>query len=389
MDHNPVMIAAGAIVGLRVSVWMLLGGLALAFAVGPIAYDAEWVSTATGETIRAASAPYKAWKEIGIWLGVPIMVSSGLLGFATQWRTIVRAFQGLFAKREPSPNEAQVAATEVPMSWFIGGGLSSGTGVVLTAWLYFDVPLHYGALAVGMTFFLALVACRATGESDITPVGAMGKIMQLTYGVLIPQSTTANLMTASITASSAGSAADLLNDLKSGYLLGANPRRQFIAQFAGIFSGTVATVMGFYLLVPDATALNGVGETAPAFPAPAAQAWKAVAEVFKLGLENMHPMHQQAIGVGLGLGVLFTVLELTLPAFRKWLPSATGIGLGLILPFQYPLSMLIGALIAAAWTARNKVSCDDYLVPVSAGVIAGVSIMGVLVAVLNTLAFAG
>ena len=389
MDHNPVMIAAGAIVGLRVSVWMLIGGLALAFAVGPIAYDAEWVSTATGETIRAASAPYRAWKEIGIWLGVPIMVSSGLLGFATQWRTIVRAFKGLVAKREPSPNEAQVMATEVPISWFIAGGLSSGAGVVVTAWLYFDVPLLYGALAVAMTFLLALVACRATGESDITPVGAMGKIMQLTYGVLIPQSTTANLMTASITASSAGSAADLLNDLKSGYLLGANPRRQFIAQFAGIFSGTIATVMGFYLLVPDATALNGVGESAPDFPAPAAQAWKAVAEVFKLGLENMHPMHQQAIGVGLGLGVLFTVLELTLPGFRKWLPSATGIGLGLILPFQYPLSMLIGALIAAVWTARNKQSCEDYLVPVSAGVIAGVSIMGVLVAVLNTLAFAG
>jgi len=40
--------------------------------------------------------------------------------------------------------------------------------------------------------------------------------------------------------------------LKSGYLLGANPRRQFVAQFLGIFSGTIATVIGYYLLVPDA-----------------------------------------------------------------------------------------------------------------------------------------
>ncbi|PMY18170.1 peptide transporter, partial [Pseudomonas sp. FW305-3-2-15-A-R2A1] len=84
------------------------------------------------------------------------------------------------------------------------------------------------------------VACRATGETDVTPTGAMGKIMQLTYGVLMPQAVTANLMTAAITSGSASASADLLNDLKSGYLLGANPRRQFIAQFSGIITGTLA-----------------------------------------------------------------------------------------------------------------------------------------------------
>ncbi|MDP2317062.1 MAG: OPT family oligopeptide transporter [Pseudomonadota bacterium] len=390
-DNNPVMIAAGAIVGMRVSIYMLLGSLALIFAVGPIAYEAEWMSPVTNTTIRAASAPYKAWKEIGLWLGVPIMVSSGLLGFAFQWRTILRAFQGFGRKSggQDSETEALVARTEVPFSWFAVGGLFSGAGVIITAHAYFDVPWFYGVLAVGMTFFLALVACRATGESDITPVGAMGKIMQLTYGALIPQSTTANLMTASITASAAGSAADLLNDLKSGYLLGANPRRQFLAQFAGIFSGTAATVMGFYLLVPNAEALNGSGGTAPKFPAPAAQAWKAVAEVFKNGLENMHPMHQQAIVVGLVIGAVLLVVETFSPKnVKPYLPSATGIGLGLILPFQYPFAMLIGAGIAWFWNRKNAAQAEDYLVPISAGVIAGVSIMGVLVAVLNNLVLA-
>jgi uncharacterized oligopeptide transporter (OPT) family protein len=387
LDHNPVMIAAGAIVGPRVAIWMTLGSLALIFGVGPIAYDTEWTNP-DGAVVRAVTAPNKAWKEVGLWLGVPIMVSSGLLGFALQWRTIVRAFQGLGKRSGGGENEALVAQTEVPFSWFAIGGLLSGAGVVATAHAYFEVPWLYGVLAVGMTFFLALVACRATGESDITPVGAMGKIMQLTYGALIPQSTTANLMTASITASAAGSAADLLNDLKSGYLLGANPRRQFIAQFAGIFSGTFATVLGFYLLVPDATTLNGADGVAPKFPAPAAQAWKAVAEVFKTGLTNMHPMHQQAIVVGLVLGAVLLLLETFLPALRKWLPSATGLGLGLILPFQYPLAMLLGSLIAWGWTRSNAKQADDYLVPVSAGVIAGVSIMGVLIAIINNLAFA-
>ncbi len=60
----------------------------------------------------------------------------------------------------------------------------------------------------------------------------MGKIVPLTYGAPMPQSYTANLMTASITAGASREAADPLNDLKSGYLLGAPPRRQFVAQFA-------------------------------------------------------------------------------------------------------------------------------------------------------------
>jgi uncharacterized oligopeptide transporter (OPT) family protein len=208
--------------------------------------------------------------------------------------------------------------------------------------------------------------------------------------VLIPQSTTANLMTASITASAAGSAADLLNDLKSGYLLGANPRRQFLAQFAGIFSGTIATVGGFYLLVPDATALNGTADRAPACPAPAAQTWRAVAEVFKHGFGNMHPMHQQAIVVGLIIGALLLIAESLAPKNVKgWLPSTTGVGLGLILPFQYPLSMFLGALFAWVWTRQSAKSAEDFLVPASAGIIAGVSIMGVLVAFLNNVVLAG
>ena len=146
-----------------------------------------------------------------------------------------------------------------PMRSFVRNVSSNWAGIVIN---------------IGLSFVLSIVAARATGESDITPIGALGKITQLTYGVLIPQSTTANLMTASITSGSAASSADLLNDLKSGYLLGANPRQQFLAQLSGIFAGTIASVAGFYILVPDATALLGDGSgAAPKFPAPAAQAW--------------------------------------------------------------------------------------------------------------------
>jgi hypothetical protein len=72
----------------------------------------------------------------------------------------------------------------------------------------------------------------------------------------------------------------------------------------------------------------GIEGSAPKFPAPAAQAWKAVAEVFKMGIENMHPMHQQAILVGGIIGAIIGLMEMFAPSnFRRFLPSATAFGL--------------------------------------------------------------
>ena len=393
-DNDPVMIAAGMLVGLRIAIWMVVGGILLPFALGPAGLDWGWTGP-DGQMTWGVSHPGKAWKEIGIWFGVPIMVASGLLSFAFQWRTIGRAFRGLGGGGETAgaPPAELVKRTEVPFSWFAIGVLVSGAGILYVANHAFGIPYHYGAIAVALTFVLALVACRATGESDITPTGAMGKLMQLTFGILMPQSTTANLMSAGITAGAASSSADLLNDLKSGYLLGANPRRQFLAQALGIVSGTVATVAGFYWLVPDASALTPTTDpvtgavTQPEFAAPAAQAWMAVAEVFARGFENMHPMHREFLLWGLLLGTAIVLAETFLPRWKRILPSATGLGLGLILPFQYPLSMLLGAILAEVWRSRRPESAQSYLVPVSAGIIAGVSILGVAVAVLNAKVF--
>ena len=370
LDHKLVMLAAGALVGLRVSLAMMLGALLLAYWVGPAALAAG-----------ALQVPGAAWREIGIWVGAPMMVASGLLSFAFQWRSITRAFK----RKTESASVATVKAhAEVPNSWFVWGVFVSGIAIVWLSQRYFFVPWYLGVVAVVMTYFLALVACRVTGESDITPIGAMGKLTQLTYGVLIPQSATANLMTAGITASSASSAADLLIDLKSGYLLGADPRRQFLAQFFGIFSGTVATVVGFYLLVPDATALTGVDGRPPEFPAPGAQSWLAVARVFQEGIETLSPMARMCMVYGLAAGVALTLLERFAPRrMGAWFPSSTGLGLGFILPFQYPLSMLLGAVGAYVWEKRNKASADRLIVPLSSGMVAGESIVGVVVAAVN------
>ena len=380
LDHSVVLIAAGAIVGLRTTLSMALGGLLLTFVIGVPAMGWEWTN-ANGHVVAAAMRPSTAWKEIGVWFGAPLMVAYGLTTFALQYRTIGRAFADLGRSRRGAHQPSD--DVEAPFSWFLAGTGVAGAVVVVLAWVAFGIPPHYGALAVFMTFFLALVACRATGETDITPIGAMGKIMQLTYGALMPQSYSANLMTASITSSASGGAADLLNDLKSGYLLGAHPRRQFVAQFLGIFAGAVASVLGYFLLVPDATALTGTERTPPQFAAPAAQQWKAVAELFRFGIGNLHPMAREGIAIGLSLGAALAIAERLRPKDKNWLPSATGIGLGLILPFYTSFAFVLGAFAAWVFHRLEPKQAQRFVIPVSSGLIAGESIVGVLVAALD------
>jgi OPT family oligopeptide transporter len=385
LDHGVALLFAGILVGVRITAWMVVGGLLLTVFLAPPALDAMWTN-ALGATVGAVTRPSSSWKEIGIWTGAPILVASGLVAFLAQWRTVVRAIEGMIPGRKKGADETNPEAreVEVPMSWFAIGMLVAGTGVMLVAWRYFEIPLKLGLLAVAMTFVLAVVACRATGESDITPGGPFGKIMQLTYGVLIPQSSTANLQTAAITASASLSSADLLNDLKSGYLLGANPRRQFAAQAAGIITGTIATTLCYFVLVPDASVLLGSDLKAPTFPAPGAQQWKAVAEVFKYGLGNLHPMSQVAIRYGLLIGTVLALAEILVPKkYRSWVPSPTGLGLGMVLPFFYPLAMFMGAAFGALATAANRKWAERYIVAIAAGGIAGESIIGVLVQALN------
>jgi len=385
LDHSLVLFAAGAIVGLRTTLSMAAGGLLLTFVIGPVAMGWDWTNAA-GKIVAAVARPSAAWKEIGIWFGAPLMVAYGLVTFALQFKMVARAVLDLVRPTSGQTDET-VKQVEVPISWFVVGTAIPGMAVVVLAWLVFDIPLHYGVLAVMMTFFLALVACRATGETDITPIGAMGKIMQLTYGALMPQSYSANLMTAAITSSASSGAADLLNDLKSGYLLGANPRRQFVAQFLGIFAGTIASVLGYFLLVPDATVLTGLPGRPPQFAAPAAQQWKAVAELFRLGVGNLHPMAREGIAIGLLVGAALALAEWMFPRDKKWLPSATGIGLGLILPFYTSLSFVLGAIAAWVFGRVDRPQADRSVIPIASGLIAGESIVGVVVAALNNFVF--
>lgn len=380
LSADVALCGAGMIMGFRITFWMLIGAIVLAYGAGPWGLEQVWLDP-TGQERLATSTPGRAWREIGLWFGAPFLIGAALTAFAMQGKAIARAFRR-------GGGGADRSEVEVPNSWFYAGAAVAAVGLILLADAYFQIPLLFGVVAVLLAFVLCLVAARITGETDVTPTGAMGKVVQLTYGGLMPQKAVPNLMTASITSGSASACADLLNDLKSGYLLGANPRRQFMAQFLGIFTGTLATVIGFRVLVPDASKLPIEGVENPAFAAPAAVQWKAVADLLTKGLDNFHPAHQSAIVVGLVLGAALTLLEKLSPKpWKKWLPSPTGFGLGFILPFANNLSFFLGGLAILIWNKAAPKNEEEYGVATASGIIAGAAILGVIVAMLNNFVF--
>jgi len=380
-DHSVLLVAAGVFVGLRTTVWMLVGGLVTAFVLGPIALGAPWTDT-LGHHVAAATRLDLAWAEVGIWLGAPLLVAYALVALAGDWRSFARAFTP--RRGVAVPVDAAAAGIEIPRSWFwFGFTLCGGTAIVLGRAL-FDIPVVLGALAVATSLVFSTVAARISGETDITPGGAMGKLTQLGFGVLRPHHPATNLMTAAMTHASSVAGADLLNDLKSGYLLGADPRRQFAAQAIGIVAGTAASVMAYFLLIPDARALVEAGGHAPQFAAPAAHQFRAIAELLQYGLANLHPLHRTLVVSGALAGLVLAAFERSMPRrISRWLPSTAGLGLGLLLPLSTSLAMLIGAGLAALAGRRGGDLTERLVWPVSAGALAGESLAGVVVAIVN------
>jgi uncharacterized oligopeptide transporter (OPT) family protein len=369
-DTSLLLIAAGAIMGWRSAWSMLLGGLINYFALAPHGFDIHEIAQVR---IRNISQ----WT---VWFGSPLLLTSGLLSFAFSWRQIARAFSGLsglFSKVKPV-NEDPLAAVEVPIQWFVYGIAGLTPVVMFFAWKLFGIAWWMSLLCVVMSFFIAIVACRATGETDTTPTGALGKITQLVFGVVAPGSITTNLMCASMSGGVAIHSADMLTDLKSGHLLGAKPRQQFVAQFFGVLAGSLFVVPAFRLLVPDHTVIG-----TPAIPAPAALAWEAVSRALSQGVSHLPPGARVLIVVGAVLGVVMVLIEKALPPrLRRFFPSPVGFGLAFTMPFSNTLSMFVGALLALAIErARPKVA-EQYLVPVSSGIIAGESLIGILIKVL-------
>lgn len=365
MEPSLLLAAAGMLVGLRVSASMLLGALLL-YGVG------SHELLATGE-IGTPGELIKGW---ALWTGSAIMVTSGLTAFAMEWKTISRSFTGLGARQEEQEDDP-LKAIEVPNRWLFLGVIPLALAAIFLQYIAFSIAPHVGVMTVVLSFLLALVACRATGETDVTPMSAMCKITQLTVALMAPKNVVTNLMAASVTANIASSSADLLTDLKSGYLLGANPRKQFLAQLIGVFFGVAAIVPAWYLMVPDQAALEH-------FNPPSVQTWKAVALALSEGIDKVPVSARWSMLVGGILGIVLAVTDRHLPERIKGLtPSAMGLGLSWVMPFSNSLAFFVGACAVEIWKKVNSKNAEIYYVPVASGAVAGESLVCAMLAIFD------
>ena len=117
----------------------------------------------------------------------------------------------------------------------------------------------------------------------------------------------------------------------------------------------------------------------PAFPAPAAQVWKATAQVLSKGIEAIPPTALHFAGIVIVLTIIMTELEQLFPKVKRYMPSPTGIGLAFIIQFSQSFSIFLGAAAAAIVLYRWPVKAEKFTITASSGLIAGESIMAVVI----------
>jgi uncharacterized oligopeptide transporter (OPT) family protein len=373
-----LMFGAGTLMSLKAGWSMLLSALVMYGVIAP-----EMVSRGV-----IAQVSYKAIVQWSLWGGAALLVSSGLLSFAFQWRSVARSFHelaGLLRRGGAGKSDDPLAHIECPPSWFPLGFAVLGPMAVILMSVLFGIPWWAGVLAIPLSIAMGVVAARVTGETDVTPTKALGPVTQLMYGAILPGNVVANVMSANVTGGVGLHAADLLTDLKSGFLLGAKPRQQFYAQLFGVLAGAATVVPLFNLLVPDASVLGS-----EKFPAPGAQVWAGVSQVLSAGVGALHPTARIAALIGAVLGVVLALLERWAPKrVQPFIPSASGVGLAVVIPAYNSVSIFIGALCADLLRRRNRELADRAIVPVGSGLIAGESLMGVLITILAVLGVMG
>jgi OPT family oligopeptide transporter len=369
-EGSLLLVGVGGLMSFKAGWSMLLGAIVTFGILAPMMVEQGIIATVS----------YKAIVQWSLWGGSAMLLSSGLLSFGFQWRSIARSFAQigqLFRSRDAADDDP-MAEVECPPVWFPLAYLVLGPIMVFLMWRLFGIPIWMAVLSLPLAVLMAMVASRVTGETDTTPTKALGPVTQAIYGATVPGDLTANIMGANVTGGIGLHSADLLTDLKSAWIVGANSRKQLIGQLFGTVAGAAAVVPVFNLLIPEASMLGG-----EQFPAPSAQVWAGVSEVFVNGPSALHPTARVTAIACAVLGVVFVLLDKMLPRrAAAFVPSPSGLGIAMVIPGTSSISMFIGASVAEILRRTRPALAERMTMPVASGFIAGESIMGIIVAVL-------
>jgi OPT family oligopeptide transporter len=389
------MVGIGGLMGMAVATSCLIGGFLNFVVLAPIMIehgDIVQRVTAAGKAVPISRA--EIVNQWSMWWGVTMMVVGSLVGLLSKPDLFTKAFKSITTRRNAAANGSDVLRhIEVPL-WvsYVGVPVFSLIGAYVTH-EFFGVPLLLSFISLPLIFVLTVICTNSMALTSWTPTGALSKITQFSMGAIDRTNPASNLLPAGMTSEISANAANLLSDIKPGYMLGGKPRHQAIGHIIGLFSGALTSVPLFFLLFlrPDA---NGVRSPSTMisdqFAFPAVVQWKGVAEIIAHGFRGLPTSALVAVGVA---AVAALVIEGARIATRgRFALSAVSIGLGVVLPPESTFMMWIGALMFFLLRLRYKEPGTrgnaiwvEGLEPICAGLISGAALMGIGNAIIGVL----
>ncbi len=346
---------AGLLVGARVSLSMA-AGMTVAWVIAPpVLVSLGWVP-------RQTFADVLRWV---MWPATGLMVAGGVTALVLKWKVIARTFRKLSAR--------DVAGEEVPLRWVACGAVASAVALGVVQKLSLGFPYWLSAVSLLLSIPLMLVGIRVLGETNWAPISALANLMQAVFAALQPGHIPVNMIGSGMSGTIAGQGEHLMQCYRSGRIIGSNNRSLMVTQLLGIPIGAAAVAVVY----PALRASYGFqGERA--LTSPISVKWTGFAELLAKGFSTLPQGCLSALVIGLALGVAVTLLE---PRWRRFLPSPTAVGLGMLIPGYAVLPIVAGGIAQALWAKKSSRTEAIYMMPVASGLIAGEALVVLVLAI--------
>lgn len=388
------VIGVGGLMGLAIAGSCFLGAFINFVILAPLMIQMGDIAPRIG--VNGVAVPLSRVEIVNqwsLWWGVTMMVVGALVALLAR----PEIFKGLFKKRAPKAAADDGADLlkdiEVPL-WisYVGIPVVGLLGSYVTH-LFFGVPLWMAIVSLPLIFVLSIICTNSMALTSWTPTGALSKITQFTMGALDRSNPASNLLPAGMTAEIAANSANLLSDIKPGYMLGGKPRHQAIGHVIGNLAGVLVCSPLFVLLFlrPDANGVvNAANMVSDQFGFPAALQWKGVADIIARGVKSLPPSVIVSMAVAAVCAVAMEVARIKTKG--RFQLSAVATGLGVVLPPESVLGMFVGALLFYFMGRKHKQPGTtghrvwvQGMEPICAGLISGAALMGIGNAILNVL----
>lgn len=401
-DLSVALLGVGMIVRLHVAALVFLGG-AIGWLVALPLLSAALPNPDGSGAVSPVETAYAVWSQQVRYLGVGAMLVGGLAAIVRVRHGLALAVCALTRSAGAAADPAANARDDLPPAWLIGLTLAC-VALIGVVYLRFtgrlDVSLAATAIMLIAAFFFTAVASYIVGlvGNSNSPVSGMTITTVLFTGALLllfgftgTAGMVATLGVAAIVCCTACTAGDVCNDLKTGALVGATPRRQQLMQIAGV--AVAACIMAPILQLLHDHTPGGIGGKELA--APQAQLFASLARGFFGDGGLPWPLVGVGALIGLALVAGDALLERQQTRFRL---HPMPVAVGMYLPLGLSVPMLLGGILSALLTVRrpaaphapadSESSSDRPGVLLASGAIAGEALMGVGLALVASLGIA-